>query len=251
MDIICNRRLLFAWLIVGALALMGTALWSAAPDKKNVRVESKHIISEKNDGKIRLTTFAAAKVFHEDSVFTAETIVARSEGKVHEFTCTGNPVFTDPENRITADKVLAYSTPRRAEFIGNVKMVSTPRSKEKDKKQGEVREKVSQEPSVTTCDKLSYNYAEKTAEARGNVVVVQKQRTVWADTAVYEQKLELITLRGNVRLKNQGEEEIKAMRDADTVTVSLENDWIDIKAKPGGFVTFDLEVAEEENAKPE
>lgn len=228
------------------LVAVATGILVAAPATKKVRVEAKQIVSEKKTGTIRYTTFSTARVYQDDATFTADTILARSENDVHEFTCTGNPVFTDPENKITALKVIAYSTPRRAEFIDKVKMVSTP--KKKDGTQGDVRGQLNGEPSTTTCDRMNYDYASKRAEAIGNVVVVQKARTVWADKGVYDQSLELITLTGNVRMRNTGEEEIKEMKDAAMVTVSLENDWVDIVAKEDGFVTLILDVKDDEPA---
>ncbi len=81
-------------------------------------------------------------------------------------------------------------------------------------------------------------------------MIVQKARTVWADEATYDQALELVTLHGNVRMKNTGKEELKDMHDAETVTVSLNNDWVDILAKKGGTVSMDLEVKDQEEPLP-
>lgn len=229
------------------LIMTVATLLLAAPATKRAVIDFKRLVSEKQEGNYRLTTFSTAKVTHEDAVFTADTIVMRSQENVHEFTCTGNPVFTDPENRITGDKVIAYSTPRRAEFHDNVKMVSTPKKKTGN---GDVRNKLNNESSTTTCDKLSYDYANKTAEATGNVVVKQTNRTVWADKGFYYQDKELLVLKGNVRMKNTGEEEIKDLKDAETVTVSLETDWVDIVAPENGFVTMTLDVKDDEQ-KPE
>ena len=200
----------------------------------------------KEVGKSWQTILTTATVTQEDSVFAAKTIVIESEKKVHTFTCTGNPVFTDPETRITADKVVGQSTPRWAEFTGNVKMVATPKKKEAGEN---LKGKLTGEPTTVTSSSLSYDYGKKVAQARCSVVVVQKNRTVWADQAVYEQKAELITMTGNIRMRNTGEEEVKAMKNADKVTVSLQEDWADILAKPGGpLVEFTLEYDDEEAA---
>ena len=63
---------------------------------------------------------------------------------------------------------------------------------------GDMKKEMSGEPSVITSDKLSYDYAGKVALATGNVVLKQdaKGRTVWADEARYEQKDEMVYLRG-------------------------------------------------------
>lgn len=228
-----------ALLLVAAVAGLVSA---ASPATKKLHVTTARLQSAKQEGSIRTTTLTSATVAHEDALFIAENMVIRSEGDVHEITCTGNPVFTDPENRITADKVIGYSTPRRAEFLQHVKMVSTPKKRTGATNESKTRFR---EPSTLTCDKLSYDYAGKMGHATSNVVIVQRERTVWADEGTYDQNMELVTLKGNVRMKNAGSEEVKEMHDADTVTVSLENDWIDIVAKPGGTVSLDLEVQDE------
>ncbi|MHB9025148.1 MAG: hypothetical protein ACYC7E_13410 [Armatimonadota bacterium] len=238
-------------LIIAVFSLIFASLLlaeSAAPTKK-IRTKYEHLKSEL-DGKVRLTTLMKAIIYHEDAMFEADKILMRSTGEkhdVHEFTCTGNPVFTDPENKITGDKVIGKSTPRIAEFVGNVVMVSTPKKKDKANG-GDMKGQYSGEPSTTTCDNLSYNYTTKIGKANGSVVVKQKHRTVWADEGIYEQKVELITLRGNVRMQNTGEDELKELKDAETVTISLENDWIDIVAKPGGKVEMIFDVKDEESS---
>ncbi|HEY3379367.1 MAG TPA: hypothetical protein VGL77_17960, partial [Armatimonadota bacterium] len=73
----------------------------------------------------------------------------------------------------------------------------------------------------------------------------QKDRTIWADQGTYAQTDDLVVLRGNVRMKNTGKEEVKELKDAETVTVSLENDWIDIMAKPHGKVEVTFEVQDD------
>lgn len=237
--------------LVPVLILTCAGLLLAAEATKKIHVTATHVVIKKGDGKSHLSTLSAAKITHDDATFTADNVDVRSEGDVHEFTCTGHPVFTDPETRVIADKVIAYSSPRRAECTGNVKMVNTPKPKAPAKGPGkepapkEMKEQVKSEPSTLTCDTMSYDYGQKRSIARGNVVVIQKARTVRADEGVYDQKLELITLRGNVRLKNSGDEELKELKDAETVTVSLENEWIDILAKPDGFIEMDLEVKDQ------
>lgn len=228
------------------LALFSSLLFAAGKMQK-FNVEG-YQVSRKPDGKFYITTFTDAIVTHEDATFTANTIVVKSEGNVHEITCTGNPVFIDPENRITGDKVTALSTPRQAEFVGNVKMVSTP--KKKDDVKGDLRGRMNGEPSTLTCEKLSYFYSAKNGVAKGNVMIVQKARTVWADEATYDQNLELVTMKGNIRMKNTGDEELKNMSNAETVTVSLQNDWVDMLAKKGSRVMMEFDVQDEEPKQP-
>lgn len=221
------------------------------PATKRLRVEAKHVVSEKTVGKIRQTTLSDARLYQDDALFTADTVVIQSEDNVHTFTCTGNPVYKDPETSITADKLVGNSTPRWAEFTGNVKMVNTPKTKPAANG-GELNAKLTGEPTTVTCASLSYDYGKKTAQARGNVVVTQpsRKRTLWADEGIYDQTAELITLTGNVRMKNDGEEELKEMKNGDKVTISLENDWLDITSPAEGYVEFLFDVKEENAPAP-
>jgi lipopolysaccharide export system protein LptA len=251
-------RLTLLTLLVFALSALFAGLLCAEGTKK-LRVEATHIDSKKPDPKssIRITTLTKAKIFHENSTFVAETIVMESQDDVHKFTCTGSPVFKDEQNVITADKVVGLSTPRQAEFTGTVKMVHTPKAKAKDdkdakaEKKGETRDQFNKEPTTLTADSLSYNYADKLGKATGNVVVVQKARTIWADEGIYDEQVEKILLRGNVRLKNAGDEELKELKDADSITVSLKDDWYVIEAKPDGVVTILLDVKDKDAKKDE
>lgn len=237
-----------------ALAAFSTLLFAEVNGKAGTPPKTSRLVvnssrwHRQSQGKTAIDTLYQATVTHEDTRLTADLMVMKSEGDMHEITCTGNPVFTDPENRITADKIIALSTPRQAEFIGNVKMVTTPKKKidSKANAKGDLREKLTGDPSTLTCNHLRYNYSAKHANASGNVMIVQKARTVWANDATYDQNLELVTLTGNVHLKNTGEEEMKDLSNAETVTVSLRDDWIDIAAKKGEQLTMDFLVKDDD-----
>lgn len=216
---------------------------SAPPSTKNLNVKCSHTVAKQIGNNVWQTTLTEAIVTQEDSTFTAKLIVVESAKKVHTMTCTGDPVFTDSQTRITADKVVGQSTPRWADFTGSVKMVVTPKKKEDG---NSLKSQVSGEPSTITSDALSYDYGKKVAHGRGSVVVVQKNRTVWADDAVYEQKTDLVTMTGNIRMKNTGDEEVKEMKNADKVTVSLQDDWVDINAKPDEKVEYIIEVQDDQ-----
>lgn len=237
-----------------ALAAFSTLLCAAAtapgatsPKTSRLLVNSSRW-SRKTEGLTTIDTLPQATIVHEDTRFTADLMVMKSEGDTHEITCTGNPVLTDPENHITGEKVIALSTPRQAEFLGNVKMVSTPKQKNVPKamNSGDLRDKFGSDPSTTTCDHLLYYYSTKRAHAYGHVVIVQKARTVWANEATYDQSLELVTLAGNVHMKNTGEEELKDLSNAETVTISLQTDWVDIAAKQGEQLRMEFIVKDDE-----
>ncbi|MEI7833905.1 MAG: hypothetical protein WCJ56_12010 [bacterium] len=239
-----NLHWLYAFSGVALLAMLslGTALLAAGPaDDKKLHVSSPHIVSNVQEGNVRITTVSTATITQGDSVFSAANIVIRSTDGVHEFTCTGNPLFTDPQVKITGDKVIGYSSPRRAEFTENVKMIATPKKRESDSG------KFINTPSTTTCKSLSYDYGAKRALAKDNVVITQpeQKRTVWADEGTYEEASQLITLRGNVKMKNEGEGEIRDLSNAETVSVSLKTDWMEIVGKDNGNIELNLDIKDE------
>ena len=109
-------RMPLVLLAAAVLLLTTVGLLTAAPAMKKLTVTGT-ALNQKREGAIYLRTLADAAISQEDAVFTSKTLVMQSEGDVHLFTCTGNPVFTDPGARITADKVEGQSTPRIAKFI--------------------------------------------------------------------------------------------------------------------------------------
>lgn len=94
---------------------------------------------------------------------------------------------------------------------------------------------------------LRYDFNAKLALAEGNVVVTQPKRTLWADKATYDESLDLIVMTGNIRMRNSGDDEIKALDNADKLTVSLIDNWLEILAKsPDKKLRFTIEVDEDE-----
>jgi len=221
----------------------GTKTPAAATDNKKIHFTSPNLHSEMK-GNIRITTIPKGTATQEDATFSADLMVVETQDKISTITCTGNPVFTDTETRITSDKVVGHTSPRWAEFTGHVKMIATPKKKDNA---GDLQQKFTGEPTTITSDSLNYDYGNKVAQAHGNVVVVQKSRTLWANEGTYDQQAKLITLKGNVHGTNTGEEELKQMKNAELVTVSLENDWIDMTAPKDQLLEFDLEYQDTEN----
>jgi len=212
---------------------------ATAKNTKDLTIQTEHYNTKQIGKDTYRSTLTDAQVRQEDATFSAKNIIIDSVKNVHTFTCTGNPVFTDTETRITSTKVVGQSSPRQAEFTGNVKMVTTPKKKEAS---GDLGDQLLGEPTTVTCNSLSYDYGKKLGHARGSVVVQQKNRTLWADSGLYDQGARLITMSGNIRMQNQGEEAVKSMKNADKLTVSLQEDWVDIVAKQGERVEFQLEV---------
>lgn len=156
---------------------------------------------------------------------------------------TGNLKIVDPEATITGDLLTANFEDEIVVVTGNVRVVAQKKKDENGNGQGnggpqagetDQEEKKSEEPdrleeyaersTTITCEKLEYHYNEdiKKAIATGNVKAVQEDKTVWADTAVYEQLTDEITLTGNVRLKTDDGDELFTQE----AVVSIAEDWI-------------------------
>lgn len=249
--------------VIRSLALVGTAAAllvalagllvaapAAPPKVTDLTIEAERVTGNKREGDVRVMTCLKAEIRHEDVVFTCDSLVDRRQGDVHEFLCTGSPSYKDKENVITGDKMTGFSSPRRAEFAGNVKIVTTP-----VKKAGANAADFTTDPTTTTCDNLSYDYKNKRGLAKGNVVVVQKTRTVWANEAIIEQTTDpadpaknskLVTLKGNVRMKDTGDSDIQEILNIGVVTIAMDTEWVDMVPEPGKKIIIKMRAKDTE-----
>lgn len=278
-------------LIALVLAIILTNCLLAAGEKKSseATIDADAVRVVKVNGET-VTTYTNAVILHQDATFSAALIEQRTNAqKQHQFNCTGSPHFKDSVNSITADLIVAFTSPRSADCSGNVRTESMPRSgKEASVKSQKI---------IVTSDKLHYDYASKMADfsadklvnmqlipltpsanddgtfsaelwkettdisskslhydfnaklalAEGEVVVKQPKRTLWADKATYDEALDLIVMTGNIRMRNTGDEEVKSLDNADKLTVSLIDNWLEILAKsPDKKLRFTIEVNEDE-----
>lgn len=294
------KGFIFAVAGIFALLLFGIARWLYAAevsDTSTITFDFYHSRGVKvGDDGTRVTQYDQAVITQGQAQFSAELIVDNSKGNTHNFTCTGHPKFHDPENDITATTVIAHSTPRSAEFIGNVVadsipkadtsskglrgnpthitsdkltydyarkwgefstnvvMVITPRTPAKAGDSNDINTQIAAAPTTITCDALSYDANEHKALAKNNVVVKQKARTLWAEQGTYDEASDLVVLTGNVRIKNEGEGEVKSIENADKVAISVSgrDEWIEVTAKdPSQRVRMVLEVPKDDStAKP-
>ncbi len=78
--------------------------------------------------------------------------------------------------------------------------------------------------TTITCERIDYWYEEKRLIATGNITVVQEDKTVTADDAVYDEENDIVTLTGRpVRLLRENGDEFETPK----VTISVEDNWID------------------------
>jgi len=217
--------------IVSSVVVAQTAVSDRA--KISLKADSSH--GNRGDGKKYTMEYINAVITLDDTTIVASKVVQNTENDVHVFTATGNPSFKDKENTITGTTIKANSSPRTAEVIGNIKMVNKP-----------LPTKDNPNPNTTTvtCDKLVYNYAQKTAVFSGNVRAVQNGKVVVADNAIYESDSDMVYLTGNIKMKNNDNEELRSMETAESVTLALTEEWVDIVAKTGQKVEFVFEFDE-------
>ena len=215
--------------------LSGVIFAQAATGKAKISIKSDGAHTE-NVGKDKyVTEYPNATITLDDMVLTANKVVQNTDNNVHVFTATGNPVFKDKENTITGTTIKAYTSPRFVEVTGEIKMINKPDPAKNDGKS---------EATTVTCTNMTYDYATKTAKFNGNVKAVQNGKVVVADNAIYESESEMLYLTGNIKMKNNDKEELRSMQTAESVTMSLVDEWMDILAKKGEQVEFIFEIDE-------
>jgi len=106
----------------------------------------------------------------------------------------GHLKMTNPQSILTGKELHVFYKKKLAVVNGNVKLVYTPKEKETPKKM------ISSAPITMTANELQYDWGRKIATAKGDVLMVQKGRKAWGDTAVFEEILEKLTLDGHVKL---------------------------------------------------
>ena len=154
----------------------------------------------------------------------------------------GNPRVVDPETTITGDLIEANFYDEVATITGNVTAVtqkqqdSTEQPAESEEETDEDApprdlEELWEDQTTITCEKIVYQYGEdvEVVTATGRVKAVQEDKTAYADTAVYEEKKDLITLTGDVRIVTDRGDEFRCPR----AVISTEEDWIQAEQVTG------------------
>jgi lipopolysaccharide assembly outer membrane protein LptD (OstA) len=153
--------------------------------------------------------------------YDEDTQVAKSPGPLS---------ITDVDNDIRGDSGTAYLKQRRGSLDGNVKLLTKPKQRP-----GVTQQSAEwRDPVTVTCDTIEYLYKQKQATASGHLNMLQKDRTMTADKAVYMVKDERMTLTGNVRGSDQ---KGQTMSSGGKVTVSLKegDEWMEIEQAAGTF----------------
>lgn len=151
----------------------------------------------------------------------------------------GNPRVVDPETTITGDLIEANFDDEVATITGNVTAVTQKKSdagaasrpaRDEDAPPRDLEE-LWEDQTTITCEKIVYQYGEdvEVVTATGRVKAVQEDKTAYADTAVYEEKKDLITLTGDVRIVTDRGDEFRCPR----AIISTEEDWIQAEQVTG------------------
>jgi lipopolysaccharide export system protein LptA len=154
-----------------------------------------------------------ARLTHRDTEFTADRIeVQREDGEIKVVIATGSPRANDPRSTITGEKFTIYPKERRVLVEGGFKVVTRPKEEpvaaSPQKGNGSppgtsspggerksVRRQLKGETTITG-DRLVYNYRRKDVEAQGNLKVLNRGRTVTAQSLTYTDQTEDLVLNG-------------------------------------------------------
>jgi len=180
--------------------------------------------------------------------------------------------FEDPETLATAPKGEVDNKKKVAIFFGPVEVIVKPKKEESEKQKPEqgvtqpteqkaqqteqqarqkeekregLRERIRKEGGKMVCDRAEYHYRERMVVATGNVRFEQEGRYKGsAEKATYLTRDEILTLEGNVKVKDlrKGHE-----AECPKIVVNLKTDEIEISPPVQGR----LIVREEEEEKPQ
>lgn len=206
--------------------------------------------SYKWDGEDRILVLKGnVKFVHGDTVILADKVDYRESTRIA--TATGNLKIYDDQNTITGETCTINFKEKKGTLTGNIILVAKPKSKPtttteaaNSTKPKPITSEWKDEVTITT-DKIDFYYKEKRAVVQSPLKLVQKSRTVTADSGTYLSKEETIQLAGNVKGNDEKDKHSFA---APKVTISLkkDNEWIEAEKATGSFYVKD----EEDQSKP-
>ena len=186
------------------------------------------------------------KFVQGDTVLVADKVDYRESTRTA--VASGNLKIYDDQSTITAENCSVNFKEKKGILTGGVHMVAKPKPKPATEtadssKPKSLREEWKDDVDIT-CDKIEYWYKDKRAVVSSPLKMVQKTRTLTADSATYDGKAEIVQLVGNVK---GVDEKDKHSFTAPKVTISVKKDdeWIEAEKATGSFY-----VKEEEEAKP-
>lgn len=155
--------------------------------------------------------------------------------------------LTDPENTLTGVHGQVNFRTKRFTLDTSVILRQTPKDTPPSSDSNDFNT-VANEPTDMTCDRLVYNYRDKTAIATGHVVIIQKHRTVSADSGTYDSNTRIAQLEGHVVGVTDDNRLLRAPRA--TVSLKKGDQWIEFPNQMDFEFTPDAEDNPRANAAP-
>lgn len=168
-----------------------------------------------------------------DMKIVCEKLLYNTEAETAKI--TGSPVFTQPGSQITGDIMTASFKEKKLHIEGSVQVVQEKKS---IKKQTGFKEQMKDKMTLT-CDKIDYDYGNKTGKSEGNIKVVQEEATpegykvhstAYGDKADYNGKDEILVVTGRVKIEQKEGEWLNAQK----ATISLKEDWVEVEGNIEG-----------------
>jgi lipopolysaccharide assembly outer membrane protein LptD (OstA) len=192
------------------------------------------------------------KFIHGDTIIYADKIDYRESTRIA--TATGNLKIYDDQNTVTGEKCVVNFKEKKGTLTGNIVLVAKPKPKTDTKtataaadtsKPKTLKDEWKDEVTIT-CDKADFYYKEKRAVVPGPLKMVQKTRTITADSGTYLGKDEVVELVGNIKASDEKD---RHSFTAPSVKVSLKKDdeWIQAEKATGSFYIKE----DDDTTKPE
>lgn len=151
-------------------------------------------------------------------------------------------------NKPTATAAVTQEKPRksapRAYDASGQKPAPPSNGTQKPKRASQEPERLEEyweKKTIITCERVEYHYADNVKKmiATPRVKAIQEDKTVWADTVIYEDIPRRLTLTGNVVLQTDKGDEMRCAK----VVASLDEDWLE--AEGASIVTVRRKKTEE------
>jgi len=196
------RGAVFA-LAAAGLCLAGAALRAQAPAQPRTTTPRRFVDLYGDVGQSKETARGTISTLSGNVRIVSEDAVLRTNAATYQHrtqvaTAPGRLQIEDAQNTLVGKAGVAYYKTRTAEVRGDVRITVRPRPGDRNAPEGSLRREF-KDPVVITCDRVDYNWRTRVAVATGNLLFRQKDRRVTAERAVYEGRLERVTLTGNVR----------------------------------------------------
>jgi lipopolysaccharide export system protein LptA len=172
------------------------------------------------------------------AVYDRATNTAQAGSTVH---------LKDSQSTLVGDHGTIDFSSHVATLDGNVVLISTPKAdadKQTSASSDQTLDAQTNKPTTMDCDHMTYNYRTKLADASGNLVIKQTNRTVTADSGHYDANTQVALLSGNIDAKSDDGRDLRTA----TATISMKkgNEFIDLPGPISGVFS----LPSEDNPRP-